>query len=85
MYTLRARLCVLGSKKCQTAKKKQYIMCDSIILENVQTIGTESRLTAAWGQGAGSREGEMTKGHEETLSMEDMFFFLTVRFYSIHT
>lgn len=52
-------------------------MCDSIACNSRKCAGysIESRLMAVWGQGAGHREGQITKGHEETLSMKDCSFF----------
>lgn len=51
-----------------------------IILENVQTAGTGSRFMVVWGQGAGGRQGQITKGHEETFVHEE-YVLLFVKFY----
>ena len=46
-----------------------------VILGNVQTVVIESRLTVFWGQGAGGREGWITKRHEETFAHEEYVLF----------
>lgn len=68
---------MLGSEKGQITKKWEYIMCDSIARNSRKCAGysVESRLMAVWGRRAGHREGQITKGHEETLSMKDCSFF----------